>query len=128
MTNKNNIKHTIITVILIGAVAWALIFLLTRGRTGKLILGTWVVDTAGVESGFQCGKDGIAASVNDKKHQYSSWELDGDNLILKGKLFVRNDNEYRVHSMADTLTIKDLAKEELTVEHHGNTIKYRKTR
>ena len=88
------------------------------------IIGTWVVDTNEVESGFQCGKHGIAASIKNSTKQYNSWELNKGKLILRGKLFA-ND---RVHDFCDTLHIVTLNSEKLTVSESDETTHYHKIR
>ena len=88
------------------------------------IIGTWVVDTNEVESGFQCGKHGIAASIKNSTKQYNTWELRKGKLIMKGKLF----SEGRVNDFNDTLLILNLNSEKLTVKQDDKTTRYHKIR
>ena len=88
------------------------------------IIGTWVVDTCEVQSGFQCGKHGIAASIKNSTTQYNSWEMNKGNLILKGKLFSGG----RVKDFCDTLQIISLNSGQMTVREDGNITKYHKIR
>lgn len=124
MTNKKKKLNPI-------AVASAVILALAVGayslfgdRKQYDIIGTWVVDTNEVESGFQCGKHGIAASIKNSTKQYNSWELNKGKLILRGKLFA-ND---RVHDFCDTLHIVTLNSEKLTVSESNETTHYHKIR
>ena len=88
------------------------------------IIGTWVVDTNEVESGFQCGKHGIAASIKNSTKQYNTWELRRGKLIMKGKLF----SDGRVNVFCDTLQILNLNSEKLTVKQDDKTTRYHKIR
>lgn len=88
------------------------------------IIGAWVTDTNGRESGFQCGNHGIAATIDNATYQYNSWELRRDQLILKGKEF----KDRRVYGFSDTLQIKHLTSKQLVVEHNGRTTEYKKIR
>lgn len=88
------------------------------------ILGTWVVDTNEVQSGFQCGKHGLAASIKNSTKQYNSWELNKGKLIMKGKLF-SNDH---VNDFCDTLKIITLNAQQMTVKQDNRTTHYHKIR
>lgn len=88
------------------------------------IIGTWVVDTNDVESGFQCGKHGIAASIKNSTKQYNSWELKKGKLIMKGKLF----KDDRVNEFCDTLLIITLNSEQMTIKETDRTTHYHKIR
>lgn len=113
------------------AVALAVILALAVGayslfgdRKQYDIIGTWVVDTNEVESGFQCGKQGIAASIKNSTKQYNTWELNKGKLILEGKLFSNG----RVHDFSDTLKIISLNSENMTVSEGDKKIHYHKIR
>lgn len=88
------------------------------------IIGSWVVDTNALQSGFQCGKHGIAASIKNSTKQYNSWELNKGRLIMKGKLFA----DGRVHDFCDTLRIVKLDSEKMTVAEGQTTTHYHKIR
>ena len=88
------------------------------------IIGSWVVDTNQVKSGFQCGKHGIAASIKNSTKQYNSWELNKGYLILNGKLFA----DGHVNDFCDTLRIITLDSEKLTVKEGQTTTHYHKIR
>ena len=104
-------------------IAFALIAILGGNKKSDL-LGTWVTDTCAIQSGFQCGTQGLAASINNSTQQYNSWELHKDKLILKGKQF----KDRRVYDLSDTLTIKKLSPQNLTIEQNGKTVQYKKIR
>lgn len=124
MTKKkkklNPIAVTLAVILALAVGAYALF----GGRTEYDIIGTWVVDTNEVQSGFQCGKHGIAASVKNSTKQYNSWELNKGRLIMKGKLF----DEGRVYGFCDTLTIISLNSERMTIKENDITTKYHKIR
>ena len=116
--------HTILAVAVILLIVGILLYAIWGGSKRRDILGTWVTDTCAVESGFQCGKQGIAASIHDATTQYNNWELRGGNLILSGKRF----EERRVHDFSDTLRIKTLNASRLVTEQEGHTVEYKKIR
>ncbi|MBQ7062487.1 MAG: hypothetical protein IJM88_04280 [Bacteroidales bacterium] len=125
MARKNN--RTIHSFFAIGAIVLIigiLLYTIFGGSKQRDILGTWVTDTAEVESGFQCGRQGIAASVKDATTQYNNWELRGHNLILSGKRFA----DRRVNAFSDTLLVKSLSSSRLVVEQEGHTVRYKKIR
>lgn len=122
--SKQNRKHTIIGVGAILIVVALLIYIIIGHSTKREIKGTWIADTTSVETGFQCGNDGLAASIGNPTCQYNSWELHKGNLILKGKLF----HNYHVEEIADTLKIINLSQKQLTVNHNGKVTRYVKTR
>ena len=99
-----------------------LVYSIFGGQKDRDILGGWVANTDSGASGFQCGRQGIAASINNSRVQYYEWELHGNNLLLKGKLFT----EEEVEDIIDTLTIKKLTSSSLTVSHNGKKVNYTK--
>ena len=88
------------------------------------IHGSWVSDTEGNITGFQCGKGGIAATLNNDTLQYSSWQLHKGYLILNGKTF----SDGKVTGVSDTFRIVSLTPTDLVATLHSNTIYYKKTR
>lgn len=122
--SKENRKHTIIGVGAILIVVALLLYIITGHSKKREIKGTWIADTTNVETGFQCGDDGLAASIGNPTCQYNSWELHKGNLILKGKLF----HDYHVEEIADTFRIISLSQSQLTVNHNGTVTRYVKTR
>ena len=116
--------HTLITVGVLLLIVAILVYVLFGGPKRRDILGTWVTDTCDVASGFQCGKQGIAASVKDATTQYNNWELRGGNLILSGKRFENR----RVYPFSDTLHIKVLNSNRLVTVQEGRTVQYKKIR
>lgn len=123
MAKRNGI-HTIVTAVAIIALLTILLNALFGGNRKRDIIGSWVTDSTGIETGFQCGNQGLAATINNATYQYNSWEMRRSTLILKGKEF-RNR---RVYDFCDTLTIKRLNSKQLTVEQNGKTTEYHKIR
>lgn len=123
MAKRNGI-HPILTILAVAALLGILAYALFSGRKQRDILGTWVTDTCKVESGFQCGTMGIAATINNATYQYNNWELSHGNLILSGKQF----KDRRVYEFSDTLKIKRLTSKSLVVEQNGKTTNYKKIR
>ncbi|MBP5190798.1 MAG: hypothetical protein J6031_07790 [Bacteroidales bacterium] len=123
MKKKNGI-HPIITVVAVLLVVAILLYALFGGNRKRDIIGTWVTDTAGIETGFQCGNHGIAATINNATYQYNRWELRRHSLILKGKEF----RDRRVYDFSDTLLVKHLSSKQLVVEQQGRTTEYHKIR
>lgn len=115
---------TLLGVVFILILVGVLIYTLVGHSPRRDLLGAWVVDTIGVEQGFQCGKDGIAASINNSHRQYTNWTANKKHLVLKGKLF----EDYRVYEIADTLVIKKLNSNTLVAEHNGVETTFQKTR
>lgn len=116
----NPIAVTLAVILTLGVAAYAIF----GDRKQYDIIGTWVVDTNDVESGFQCGKHGIAASIKNSTKQYNSWELNKGKLIMKGKLF----SDGHVNEFCDTLHIVRLNSERLTVTENDQKTYYHKIR
>ncbi len=116
--------HTILAIGVILLIICIMLNAIFGGVKRRDILGTWVTDTCEVQSGFQCGKQGIAASVKDATTQYNNWELRNGSLILSGKRFENR----RVHPFSDTLTIKSLNSNRLVIQQEGHTVQYKKIR
>lgn len=123
MAKRNGI-HLTTTILAILAIAAIVAYAIFGGSKKREIVGTWVTDTCAIESGFQCGTRGIAASINYATRQYNSWEIHNNDLILKGKLF----NNRRVTDIADTMAIKKLSSKTLVVEQNGKTVQYKRIR
>lgn len=123
MAKRNGI-HPILTILAILAIVGIVCYAIFGDNKKRDILGTWVTDTCQVESGFQCGKQGIAASINNSTKQYNSWEINRSNLIIKGKLF----KDRRVSDVSDTMTIKRLNSKTLVVKQNGKTVEYKRIR
>lgn len=108
----------------IAAALAILAFVIFGGNTKRDIQGAWVTDSAGIISGFQCSRQGLAATINNSKRQYTSWKIHKNNLILNGKLF----SDGTVSEFFDTLRIKSLTPTDLITSHNGKTVHYKKTR
>ena len=121
---KKNKPHILLTLSAILLVLGFLAYTLFGSSKRRDIVGTWVTDTAGTECGFQCGTQGIAASIADDSTQYNNWELHRGKLILKGKRFENR----RVNAFSDTLKIIKLNQKTLVTVYNGDTIAYHKTR
>lgn len=122
MKNKRISPLSIIVVLLL--LAGLALYHIFGNSNQRNILGCWTVEQSGTESGFQCGKEGLAASINNPTKQYNKWKISKGMLILEGKLF----DDYRIIQFSDSLHIKHLNKEILLVEQNGTTTKYHKTR
>lgn len=121
---KVNGKHTIVA---LGAIVVAIglaVYAIVGGRTRRDILGSWVVSTENGAPGFQCGVDGIAASVHNDTIQYNAWKRKRNNLILSGKRFANN----RVTPFGDTLEVLHLSATQLHVRKGHDTVTYYKIR
>lgn len=118
---KRKINPIAVTLAVILAVAVG-VYALFGDRKQYDIIGSWVVDTSEVESGFQCGKQGIAASIKNSTTQYNSWELRKGNLIMKGKLF----NDGHINDFCDTLRIIELDSEKMTIKQNDRITRYHK--
>ncbi|MBQ6238174.1 MAG: hypothetical protein IJK07_08150 [Bacteroidales bacterium] len=123
MKRRNGI-HPILTIAAIMLLLAILLNVLFGGNRKRDIIGTWVTDSAGIETGFQCGNQGIAATINKATYQYNSWELRRNQLILKGKEF----RDRRVYDFCDTLVIRRINSKQLSVTHNGQNIEYHKIR
>jgi len=121
---KKNSRHYLIFGFITAALLILAIYIAIGGRQQRAIRGCWVVEQEGALRGFQCGQNGIAASIKDSKRQYNRWELHHGELILHGKLF----DDYRVSEFHDTLQIKSLTDDQLVVTQHGRQTIYKKIR
>lgn len=117
-------KHYFLGISAIVAVAAYLVFYIWGGHNERDILGCWVVDSAGIQKGFQCGSNGIAAPVSNPDMQYSSWSISRNKLILNGKQFT----EYNIVPFSDTLRIRQLNKSTLVVQQGDTQRRYHKIR
>ena len=123
MAKKNGI-HPILMFLAVALLLGIAAYTLFGNSKKRDIIGTWVTDTSHVESGFQCGAAGIAASINNSTYQYNTWELSRNNLILNGKEF----RDRNVYPFSDTLKIKKLSSKTLVVEQNSKTTRYKKIR
>lgn len=121
---RHNGIHPILAAAAILLVLGILANSLFSGNRQRDIIGTWVTNADGVETGFQCGTHGIAASVNNATYQYNTWVLSHSKLILGGKEFL----DRQVYEFSDTLKVKKLTSKQLVVEQDGTTTTYHKIR
>lgn len=121
---KNNATHITLMLLAIAAALGLLAYSIFGDRGRRDIIGTWVVERDGVETGFQCAANGIAASIYMPTRQYSNWEMNRKRLVLKGKLFEGR----RVYDIADTLPVRRLTSKTLFVETDSGTVQYKKIR
>ncbi|MBP5548601.1 MAG: hypothetical protein J6X58_06915 [Bacteroidales bacterium] len=121
---KRNLFHPLFLTVAIIAVLALGAYALWDGNKHSDLLGSWVTTVDGMETGFQCGKQGIAASINNSTRQYNSWKLHKKNLLLKGKLF----SDGVITDFCDTLKINKLNSKSLNVTQHGETISFHKIR
>lgn len=119
---KRNGIHPVLTIAAIAALIGMLAYIVLGKDQKRDIVGTWVTDTCEVGSGFRCGMQGLASSINNTTYQYNNWELSKNKLILTGKEF----SGKRVYDFSDTLTIKRLNSKSLVVEQDGRTTHYKK--
>lgn len=92
---------------------------------GSDIAGEWVEPIPGMEDqmqGISLNADGTASSINMATLQYETWKREGDNLILSGKSIGNG----QTISFSDTLLIKNLTDEEMSLTKGEMTITYRK--
>lgn len=92
---------------------------------GNDIAGEWVEPIPGMEDqmqGISLNADGTASSINMATLQYETWKREGDNLILSGKSIGNG----QTISFSDTLLIKNLTDEEMSLTRGEMTITYRK--
>lgn len=115
--------HPFLALAAIIAIIAMLAYSIFGGHQRRDILGTWTPANDPTAPGFQCGKQGLAASVRNSTVQYTNWELSKKRLLLTGKRF---DNG-RVYSITDTLLIKRLNSSALSVSFKGKTMHYKKT-
>lgn len=114
--------HPFVAVAAILAVLAMLAYAIFGGHKQRDILGAWIpLDSSACA--FQCGKQGLAASIGSPSVQYTNWELSKNRLLLKGKRFSKDN----VSPITDTLYIKKLNSSALTVTFNDNTIHFRKT-
>ena len=87
------------------------------------LVGTWVQPstTFTQEQGFILQKDGTAEDVNMDFVMFTSWEKQGDLLILKGENVGSTPGEF-----SDTLIIESVTDEELVLSQSGYSITYKK--
>ena len=121
---KTKFIHSFWAIIAIGILIGITAYSIFGGRKSRDIIGTWVTDTNGIESGFQCSSSGIAASIRNSTTQYSKWRISHNNLILQGKRFENR----RVHEISDTLTITKLNPKNLVVTYNNQQTSYKKIR
>lgn len=121
---KTNSIHFILAMLAVFAVLGIMFYSIFGGSKKRDIIGTWIIDTNHIESGFQCGKGGIAASIRNSTTQYNNWIISQHRLILKGKRF----KDGRVTDINDTLTIKRLNSKNLTIVFDSTEMHYRKIR
>lgn len=87
------------------------------------IVGSWTTPVPGQpgnEQGFTLNEDGTATSINMATLQYSTWEHHGDTLVLSGKSIGNG----QTIDCADTLTIKEMAADSMTLAHGNWTVTY----
>lgn len=92
---------------------------------GSDIAGEWVEPIPGMDDqiqGISLNADGTASSINMATLQYETWKREGDNLILSGKSIGNG----QTISFSDTLLIKNLTDEEMSLTRGEMTITYRK--
>ena len=122
--SRKFVKHTVLTILSIAVLLGLLVYAIIGNTKNRDIIGTWVTDTAGIETGFQCGFNGIAASINNDTCQYNLWETSRNKLILKGKRFVDNN----VYDFSDTMEIVSIDDSELSLKRNGKVVHYLKSR
>ena len=119
---KRNKIHSVFTIIAILLIIGIFVYSLLGNNKKRDIVGAWVTTIDGKEQGFQCGTQGLAASINNDTCQYNNWELAGGNLLLKGKAF----RDGSVLTICDTLKILKLNPNTLTVKNKDAKTTYTK--
>lgn len=97
------------------------------GTSGAALTGEWIEPIPGMPGQFQgisLKEKGIAESINMATLQYENWDRIGGLLFLKGKSIGNG----QTIDFTDTLLIKGLTADSLTVVRYGVEIRYaRKT-
>lgn len=90
------------------------------------IEGAWVEPVPGMENmqqGFVLAPGGKASSINMATLQYESWKKENGMLILSGKSI----GNRQTINFSDTLMIKNLSEQTLTLERDGMSYTYTRT-
>lgn len=85
---------------------------------GNNIEGQWtepVPGQPGMTQGMVLGKGGQASSVNMATLRYSTWERNGDTLVLTGESI----GNHQTLEFTDTLTIRKLTRDSLVLDRNG---------
>lgn len=93
---------------------------------GVNIEGAWVEPVPGMEEmqqGFVLAPGGKASSINMATLQYESWKEEKGMLILSG----RSIGNHQTVPFSDTLQIKSLSEQTLTLEREGVSYTYSRT-
>lgn len=93
---------------------------------GVNIEGAWVEPVPGMEEmqqGFVLAPGGKASSINMATLQYESWKEEKGMLILSG----RSIGNHQTVPFSDTLQIKSLSEQTLTIEREGVSYTYSRT-
>ena len=83
------------------------------------LVGTWIEpaieNSVFGDTGFTLEKDGTVTPINTGYVEYTNWEKNGDQLILRGTY-----NGTNPHPFADTMWIDELTEEKLVLKDFGN--------
>lgn len=87
------------------------------------VVGTWVMPGTSYtsEMGFELKKDGTAEAINMDYVELTTWQKDGNKLILNGK----NTGSVK-GDFSDEMNIIEVTKEEMKLETGGVTLTYKK--
>lgn len=100
---------------------FALTFLMTS--CSDPMVGSWVMPATNYtpEQGFELKKDGTAEAINMEYVEFTTWQKDGNKLILNGK----NTGSVK-GDFSDEMNIVEVTKEEMKIETGGVTLTYKK--
>jgi len=87
------------------------------------MVGTWVMPETSYtsEMGFELKKDGTAEAINMGFVELTTWQKEGNKLILNG----RNSGSTK-SDFSEKMNIVEVTKEELRIETGGDTLTYMK--
>ncbi len=100
---------------------FALTFLMTS--CSDPMVGSWVMPATNYtpEQGFELKKDGTVEAINMEYVEFTTWQKDGNKLILNGK----NTGSVK-GDFSDEMNIVEVTKEEMKIETGGITLTYKK--
>lgn len=101
--------------------AFALMFVMVS--CSDPMVGSWVMPATSYtpEQGFELKENGTAEAINMDFVEFTTWQKEGDKLILNGK----NTGSVK-GDFSDEMNIVEVTKEEMKLETGGITLTYKK--